>query len=53
MPTYEYRCKKCNYEFEKFQSISSKPVAKCPKCGGKAERKISMGAGIIFKGSGF
>jgi len=53
MPTYEYRCRKCGYEFERFQNISEKPVRKCPKCGGKVERIIGPGAGIIFKGSGF
>ncbi|MBN2379611.1 zinc ribbon domain-containing protein [candidate division WOR-3 bacterium] len=53
MPTYEYRCKKCGHRFERFQSISEKPVRKCPKCGGKVQRIIGPGAGIIFKGSGF
>ena len=53
MPTYEYRCKKCGYEFEKFQQITAEPLKKCPKCGGHVERLISGGAGIIFKGSGF
>ena len=53
MPTYEYRCPKCATEFEVFQKITSKPVAKCPKCGAKAERLLSGGAGLVFKGTGF
>jgi putative FmdB family regulatory protein len=53
MPTYEYRCPKCGTEFEAFQKITSKPSAKCPKCGAKAERLMSAGAGLVFKGSGF
>jgi putative FmdB family regulatory protein len=54
MPTYEYRCEKCGHEFEEFQSISAKPIKKCPKCGKLAvKRLISAGAGIIFRGSGF
>lgn len=53
MPTYEYECKKCNRPFEAFQSITAKPLRKCPKCGGKVRRLIGRGAGIIFKGSGF
>jgi putative FmdB family regulatory protein len=53
MPTYEYRCPKCGTEFETFQRITSKPVAKCPRCGAKAERLMSAGAGLVFKGSGF
>ena len=54
MPTYEYVCKKCEHEFEQFQSITAKPTRKCPKCGKmKLQRLIGAGAGIIFKGSGF
>ncbi|MGD8718146.1 MAG: zinc ribbon domain-containing protein [Candidatus Zixiibacteriota bacterium] len=53
MPTYEYECPACGCRFDKFQSITSKPGAKCPKCGAKSKRLISGGAGVIFKGSGF
>jgi len=54
MPTYEYICKNCGYEFEHFQSISSEPIKICPKCNQKTVvRKISGGTGLIFKGSGF
>jgi putative FmdB family regulatory protein len=53
MPTYEYRCTKCRSEFEHFQKMSDPHLKKCPECGGKVERKISSGAGIVFKGSGF
>jgi putative FmdB family regulatory protein len=53
MPTYEYRCKACGEEFEKFQRMSDEPVAECPACGTAAERRLSGGAGLIFKGSGF
>lgn len=53
MPTYEYRCGSCGTEFEKFQRMSDDPVAECPSCGAKAERRISGGAGLVFKGSGF
>jgi putative FmdB family regulatory protein len=54
MPTYEYKCDACGNEFEKFQSMSSEPIKKCPKCGkNKVRRLISAGAGLIFKGSGF
>ena len=54
MPTYEYRCKTCEHAWEEFQSIKAKPTRKCPGCGKlKAERIISAGGGIIFKGSGF
>jgi len=53
MPTYEYACQKCRHEFEKFQSMKDAPVKTCPKCKGKVIKKISTGAGLIFKGSGF
>ncbi|MCA9064066.1 MAG: zinc ribbon domain-containing protein [Planctomycetaceae bacterium] len=54
MPTYEYRCSACNNEWEEFQSIKADPTKKCPKCKkNKAERIISSGGGLIFKGSGF
>lgn len=54
MPTYEYECTACGYEFEKFHSIKAAPIKKCPKCGKhKVKRLIGLGAGLIFKGSGF
>ncbi len=52
MPTYEYRCPN-GHEFEQFQRMSEPPVATCPVCGAQAERQLSGGAGILFKGSGF
>lgn len=53
MPTYEYKCKDCGYKFEQFQSMTEKPLQKCPECSGKVERLIGIGGGFIFKGSGF
>ncbi len=54
MPTYDYRCKKCNHEFEAFQSMSDDPLKVCPKCKKRSlQRLIGAGAGLIFKGSGF
>jgi putative FmdB family regulatory protein len=53
MPTYEYRCSKCEESFEFFQKISEEPIRECPVCKGELKRVISGGAGIIFKGSGF
>jgi putative FmdB family regulatory protein len=52
MPTYEYLCPD-GHRFELVQRITDKPRAKCPTCGKPAERRISGGAGLIFKGSGF
>ena len=54
MPTYEYVCQDCEHKFEEFQSITADPVSNCPSCGqNKVKRLIGMGAGLIFKGSGF
>jgi putative FmdB family regulatory protein len=52
MPTYEYRCPE-GHEFEKFQRMSEPPVSECPECGKAAERVLSGGAGLLFKGQGF
>ena len=54
MPTYEFRCPK-GHEFEKFyRSMSAAQLqVPCPTCGKTAERLVSAGAGLVFKGSGF
>ncbi len=54
MPTYAYACDHCGHEFDAFQSITAKPMRKCPACGqASLKRLIGAGGGIIFKGSGF
>ncbi len=53
MPTYLYHCRDCRKDFEEFQSITDRPIEVCPRCGGKAERIITGGAGFLLKGSGF
>lgn len=54
MPTYDYVCSSCGGELEYFQSMLDAPLTRCPTCpDGTLRRKIGMGAGIIFKGSGF
>src|SRR5258708_4427956 len=53
MPTYEFKCPK-GHVFEKYYpTITNTRRLKCPKCGKMAERLISGGAGLVFKGSGF
>jgi len=43
MAIYEYRCKKCNAQFELMRPISDfdRPVT-CSRCGGGAERLPSV-----------
>jgi putative FmdB family regulatory protein len=54
MPTYDYRCPK-GHDFERFfRKIGEAPTElPCPECGAAAERRVSGGAGLLFKGSGF
>ena len=53
MPTYEYKCP-AGHGFEKFYPTMNNPRrVKCPTCGKMAERQISGGVGLVFKGSGF
>ncbi len=52
MPTYEYRCKDCDHQFDAVQSFTDDALTECPACGG-ALRKVFGSVGITFKGSGF
>src|SRR5882762_9076631 len=53
MPTYEYKCP-AGHVFEKFYpTMTNSRRLKCPTCGKMAERQISGGVGLVFKGSGF
>ena len=53
MPTYRYECTSCEVTHEFFHSMSEKPKRKCPDCGGRLERLIGGGGGVLLKGSGF
>ena len=53
MPTYEYVCTKCGHRFEALQSMTEKPLSRCPVCKSAVRRVINGGIGVIFKGSGF
>jgi putative FmdB family regulatory protein len=54
MPTYEFRCPS-GHDFEKFfRKISAAHnEMPCPECGQVSGRRLSAGAGLVFKGSGF
>jgi putative FmdB family regulatory protein len=54
VPTYEFTCP-TGHDFDKFfRSMASAPmVLACPVCGEPADRKMSAGAGLVFRGSGF
>jgi putative FmdB family regulatory protein len=54
MPTYDFVCP-APHAFERFfRKMSDAPSElPCPECGAIAVRKVSGGAGLVFKGSGF
>jgi putative FmdB family regulatory protein len=53
MPTYEYKCP-AGHVFEKFfATMNDDRWQKCPNCGQRAERLISGGTGLVFRGTGF
>ena len=52
MPMYAYQCDKCGVRFDRMQSFTAKPLARCPECQGHVRRLIQP-AGIVFKGSGW
>ena len=52
MPTYVYRCKNCEHQFETVQKINDEPLTQCPECAGKLARLLFPPV-ISFKGSGF
>ncbi|MCX8052408.1 MAG: zinc ribbon domain-containing protein [Armatimonadetes bacterium] len=52
MPTYVYRCKACEHQFETVQRITEEPIKQCPECGDSVTRLL-FPVGIVFKGAGF
>ena len=54
MPTYEFGCP-AGHTFDRFFRKISDGVSElpCPECGAMATRRVSGGAGLLFKGSGF
>jgi putative FmdB family regulatory protein len=52
MPTYRYECRKCSVVHEIFHGMTE-TRRKCPECGGKLERLIGAGGGVLLKGQGF
>ena len=54
MPTFDFKCTKCDHTFEETIAFGSKKYPPCPSCSAKQVQKlVSSPAGIVFKGSGF
>ncbi len=52
MPIYEYRCTKCNEEFEVTQKITDDPLTVHESCGGELKKLITK-TSFVLKGSGW
>jgi len=52
MPIYEYRCRKCNREFEVVQSITAPELKSCKFCKGPVTKLMSVSS-FHLKGSGW
>lgn len=54
--THNYKCIKCDQEFEYFHMGSEDKIAECPHCQTKSpehERVFTLGTGHILKGRWF
>jgi len=51
MPTYEYKCKQCDHQFELWQEVGA-DAPQCPECGAEVQ-KVFHPIRTIYKGSGF
>jgi putative FmdB family regulatory protein len=52
MPIYEYRCPRCDLQFEEWQRGYEEKTLTCPQCGADSPRVVS-GSAFILKGSGW
>lgn len=65
MPTYDFRCCKCGYEFERYQKMND-PNPPCPivppedmtceikdTCGGPTKKMFKSAAPVHFNGGGW
>jgi putative FmdB family regulatory protein len=50
MPSYDYKCIKCENVQEEFHSIVSTPSISCKVCGGPCEKIFSPNVNFVLKG---
>jgi putative FmdB family regulatory protein len=53
MPTYEYLCGACGYNYEQVQKITENSLTICPKCGSDSLRRVINASAFHLKGSGW
>lgn len=52
MPIYEYKCTRCNRQFEVTQKITDALLTECSSCGGEL-KKLITNTSFVLKGSGW
>ncbi len=53
MPTYDYKCPKCNEELIEIHKMFDENTRLCPKCNEKMLKQFKPCLGVHFKGTGF
>ena len=53
MPIYEYKCLKCEHQFEVIQRFSDNPIKSCPKCKKNNIKKMISAPTFRLKGGGW
>jgi len=53
MPIYEYKCSKCEHQFEIIQRISDIPIKVCPECSQTSVNKLVSAPSFRLKGGGW
>lgn len=53
MAIYEYKCKECGLEIEKFQKMTDEPLIDCPQCCKPTLEKQISNSNFKLKGPGW
>ena len=53
MPTYDYQCGKCGFEFERVQRITEDAIKTCPECRSRQAKRLLSAPNFILKGGGW
>ena len=53
MPTYEYKCPKCNHSVDYMHGMNEKYNFFCPKCKTLMIKQVGQGGHLRFIGDGF
>lgn len=53
MPTFDFRCRRCDRVFEHARPMGSRAHPACPHCGNKRTEKLFSPPSVQFRGAGF